>query len=83
MGSLDHPVLRAIMIFSAALGLTQIYISLGGYLNWPPFGKYPDFGSPAYIAVYVVSLIVFGAIDWIRFRGHERKSLIQQGVVQR
>ncbi len=81
MGSMDHPVLRAVMIFLGAAGLTQLYITFAGFFNWPPFGKYPDFGSPAYIGIYLVSLFILGAIDWIRFRGHVRKDLVKVGVV--
>ncbi len=82
MPALDHPVLRAVMILLGALGLTQIYLSIGGYVNWPPFGSYPSPGSIPYITVYIASLIILGAIDFLRFRGHVRKEMFQQGVIQ-
>jgi hypothetical protein len=83
MGSFDHPVLRGILIIFAAGGLTQLYIGIAGYVNWPPFGYYPSFGSTAYIAVYIVSLIIVGAILWVMFRGHvNKRDLKVQGVLQ-
>ncbi len=86
MSGLDHPVLRAAMIFFAAAGLTQLWITISGLLpgqaQWFPWGVFPSFGSPQYIATYVASLFIFGAIDWLRFRGTARKELLQQGIIQ-
>jgi hypothetical protein len=83
MGSLDHPVLRTILLFAGALGITTAYVGLASYINWPPFGYYPSLGSPAYIAVYIVSLLFLGFIDWLRFRGHVKKDQLTVGVVRR
>ncbi len=82
MGSIDHPVIRVFFIFAGAFLVTQLYVYLGAYVNWPPFGTYPSVGSIPYITVFVLSGIIVGFLWWWNGRGQVRKDLVTQGVIQ-
>jgi hypothetical protein len=79
--------MRILAITFAAGGLSILWVTitglLPGSLQWFPFGTYPAVGSPQWLAIYSVSVIIFGVMDWIRFRGHTRRNLVEQGVLQR
>ncbi len=80
MSAFDHPVLRAVLILLAASGLTSLYVTFGGYFNWPPFYEYPSVGSQPYIIVYIVSLFAIGVVWFLAHRGRREKTLQQIGI---
>ncbi len=79
MPAFDHPVLKALLIILAASGLTQLYVYIGGYFNWPPFYTFPAIGSPPWIIVYTISLFTIGII-WFLAHRVSRKDFTQMGV---
>lgn len=80
MPSFDHPVLKALLIILAASGLTQLYVYIAGYFNWPPFYTYPAIGSQPWIIVYTISLFAVGGIWFLAHRVSRKDSLTQMGV---